>query len=95
MARRQKKKRRIERKQQPWGHRDKWENHGDPNLHFANEETRSKKNISNVESDLVSISDDLLNEKKEILSLYKSQTKVIDNFDHIYKYEMWYEYGGK
>lgn len=55
----------------------------------------SKKNISNVESDLVSISDDLLNEKKEILSLYKSQTKVINNFDHIYKYEMWYEYGGK
>ena len=42
-----KKKRRRERKQQPWGHREKWENHGDPNLHFANEETRSKKNISN------------------------------------------------
>ena len=41
------KKKRRERKPQPWGHREKWENHGDPNLHFANEETRSKKNISN------------------------------------------------
>ena len=42
-----KKRRRRERKQQPWGYREKWENHGDPNLHFANEEARPKKNISN------------------------------------------------
>ena len=42
-----KKKKRKERKQQPWGHREKWENCGDLNLHSADEETRSKKNINN------------------------------------------------
>ena len=42
-----KKKERKERKQQAWGPREKWENRGDPNVHSADEEARSKKNISN------------------------------------------------
>lgn len=55
----------------------------------------SKKNIINMETHLIPVSEKLLEEKKKILDLYDSQSKVIDNFSFIYKYEMWEEYGGK
>ena len=55
----------------------------------------SKKNIINIETELIPVSKNLLEEKERILDLYDSQSKVIDNFSFIYKYEMWKEYGGK
>ena len=48
-----------------------------------------------METHLIPVSEKLLEEKKKILDLYDSQSKVIDNFSFIYKYEMWEEYGGK
>jgi len=52
----------------------------------------SKKNIVKVEDSLISISDKLLDRKKEILELYESQFLVVENLKHMQKFEMWEEY---
>jgi len=54
----------------------------------------SKKKIVNV-NDLVSISDELLEEKIDILKTYKTQSFIMEMFDHMFEHEMWKEYKGE
>lgn len=55
----------------------------------------SKKKIVGVEEELIPISDEVLEEKLEIIDLYVSQIFVKDKFEHMMRYEMWEKYNGE
>lgn len=54
----------------------------------------SKKKISEFLNQMVPLDDELYNKKTEILKIYASQKKVIENLSHMNKYENWIKYNG-
>jgi len=69
-------------------------NEYDSDLYYFGE-YYSKSKIGEVESTLIPISLELLEEKEEILKLYESQAKVVEDLSHMNKYEMWKRYNGE
>ena len=52
----------------------------------------SKKNLVNNINDMLTIDDNLLSEKKNIIGLYKSQSFIQTSFDQMIPYENWVNY---
>lgn len=53
----------------------------------------TKENLPDAKDNLISLSDDIYDKKYKIIrSAYKSQFNVVDNLEHMLKYENWQEY---
>lgn len=55
----------------------------------------SKKKIPKYEDQMIPMDGELYNTKVEVLKLFSSQKKVINNLFHMMKYENWIKYNGK